>query len=57
MAPSQICPQCGYKKKKELFQRVHNCDNCNLIADRDVAAAMIFTQTFFFLIELIKLRI
>ncbi|WP_219725147.1 RNA-guided endonuclease InsQ/TnpB family protein [Fischerella thermalis] len=41
IAPSQTCPQCGYKKKKELSQRVHNCDNCNLIADRDVAAAMV----------------
>jgi putative transposase len=41
IAPSQTCPQCGYKKKKELSQRVHNCDNCDFVADRDVAAAMV----------------
>ncbi|WP_200860997.1 zinc ribbon domain-containing protein [Fischerella thermalis] len=34
---SQTCPQCGYKKKKELSQRVHSCDNCDFVADRDVA--------------------
>ncbi|WP_219724582.1 zinc ribbon domain-containing protein, partial [Fischerella thermalis] len=33
----QTCPQCGYKKKKELSQRVHSCDNCDFVADRDVA--------------------
>ncbi|HYX17346.1 MAG TPA: transposase [Nostoc sp.] len=40
-APSQTCPNCGNKKKKELSQRVHNCENCNFVADRDVAAAMV----------------
>ncbi len=41
IAPSQTCPSCGYKKKKELSQRVHNCEKCNFVADRDVAAAMV----------------
>lgn len=41
IAPSQTCPQCGHKKKKELSQRVHNCENCNFVADRDVAAAIV----------------
>jgi putative transposase len=41
IAPSQTCPNCGNKKKKELSQRVHNCENCNFVADRDVAAAMV----------------
>ncbi|BAY64171.1 putative transposase IS891/IS1136/IS1341 family protein [Calothrix brevissima NIES-22] len=41
IAPSQTCPQCGYKKKKELSERVHNCQNCNFTADRDVAASMV----------------
>jgi putative transposase len=41
IAPSQTCPQCGHKKKKELSERVHNCGNCNFTADRDVAASMV----------------
>jgi len=41
IAPSQTCPNCGNKKKKELSQRVHNCENCNFAADRDVAAAIV----------------
>ena len=41
IAPSQTCPKCGHKKKKELSQRVHNCQNCGFVADRDVAAAMV----------------
>ncbi|WP_337885615.1 zinc ribbon domain-containing protein [Fischerella thermalis] len=41
IAPSQTCPNCGNKKKKELSQRVHNCEVCNFVADRDVAAAMV----------------
>jgi putative transposase len=41
IAPSQTCPQCGHKKKKELSERVHNCGNCNFAADRDVAASMV----------------
>ena len=41
IAPSQTCPNCGNKKKKELSERVHNCEICNFVADRDVAAAMV----------------
>jgi putative transposase len=41
IAPSQTCPQCGHKKKKELSERVHNCENCNFTADRDLAASMV----------------
>ena len=36
---SQICPQCGLHKKKELSERIHSC-SCGLVIDRDVAAAM-----------------
>ncbi|MBC1237247.1 transposase [Nostoc punctiforme FACHB-252] len=41
IAPSQTCPRCGHKNKKELSERVHNCEVCNFVADRDVAAAMV----------------
>jgi putative transposase len=41
IAPSQTCPNCGNKKKKELSERVHSCGVCNFVADRDVAAAMV----------------
>jgi putative transposase len=40
IAPSQTCPRCGKKKKKELSERVHNCE-CGLCIDRDVAAARV----------------
>lgn len=40
IAPSQTCPKCGKKKKKELSTRVHNCE-CGLLCDRDVAAARV----------------
>ena len=40
-APSQTCPNCGNKKKKELSVRLHNCSNCNFVADRDVAASLV----------------
>jgi putative transposase len=41
IAPSQTCPNCGHKRKKELSERVHNCQKCNFTVDRDVAAAMV----------------
>jgi putative transposase len=41
IAPSQTCPNCGHKRKKELSERVHNCQKCNFTADRDVAAAIV----------------
>ena len=40
VAPSQTCPSCGRKEKKDLSQRVHNCP-CGCLLDRDVAAAQV----------------
>ncbi len=42
LAPSQTCPGCGVKCKKELSQRFHVCD-CGIQQpmDRDVAAAQV----------------
>ncbi|MFZ5992980.1 MAG: zinc ribbon domain-containing protein [Deinococcota bacterium] len=37
---SQICPQCGRVKKKELSERIHACE-CGCVLDRDVAAAKV----------------
>lgn len=37
---SQTCPDCGAVKKKELRERVHNCE-CGLVIDRDHAAARV----------------
>jgi putative transposase len=42
---SQMCPNCGtHTGKKELKQRVHECDHCGFTTNRDVAAAMIVEQ-------------
>jgi putative transposase len=43
VAPSQTCPNCGHKKKKELSERVHSC-HCGCTLDRDVAAAQVMLQ-------------
>ena len=42
LAPSQTCPSCGIKRKKELSERFHVCD-CGIPQplDRDVAAAQV----------------
>ena len=40
IAPSQTCPNCGKKKKKELSERVHSCE-CGCSMDRDAAAATV----------------
>lgn len=41
VAPSQTCPSCGIKRKKDLSERTHTC-NCGIEPlDRDVAAAMV----------------
>lgn len=37
---SQICPECGSIKKKELSERIHSCE-CGCVLDRDVAAAKV----------------
>ena len=39
--PSQTCPNCGHRHKKDLSERVHNCSECGYIDDRDVAAAKV----------------
>ena len=36
---SQLCSNCGEIVKKALSVRVHNCDKCGYIADRDENAA------------------
>jgi putative transposase len=42
---SQTCPQCGaHTGKKELRERVHHCDECGYVTDRDVAAAQVVEQ-------------
>lgn len=42
LAPSQTCPGCGVKRKKDLSERFHFCD-CGIPQplDRDVAAAQV----------------
>ena len=37
--PSQTCPKCGHKHKKTLDIRVHDCESCGYLQDRDIAAA------------------
>jgi transposase len=39
--PSQTCPSCGHQEKKPLEQRVHHCQQCGYVEDRDVAAAQV----------------
>ncbi|MBW4620031.1 MAG: transposase [Cyanosarcina radialis HA8281-LM2] len=43
VAPSQTCPNCGHKQKKDLSERVHRCD-CGCVLDRDVAAAQVMLK-------------
>ncbi len=39
---TQLCsnPECNYKEKKELNERVHDCPACGLVLDRDINAAI-----------------
>ncbi len=37
--PSQTCPKCGYQHKKTLHERIHECQHCGYVQDRDIAAA------------------
>jgi putative transposase len=37
---SQLCSSCGTKQKLKLSQRTYKCNNCNLIIDRDLNAAI-----------------
>ncbi|MBV9388747.1 MAG: transposase, partial [Chroococcidiopsidaceae cyanobacterium CP_BM_ER_R8_30] len=39
VAPSQTCPKCGDRKEKERGQRIHACQKCGYVQDRDLAAA------------------
>lgn len=36
---TQDCSECGYRLKKKLSDRVHNCPNCELVIDRDLNAS------------------
>jgi putative transposase len=36
--PSQTCPNCGHQKKKTLDQRIHECESCGYIQQRDIAS-------------------
>ena len=39
--PSQTCPKCLALKKKELSERIHQCEKCGYTTDRDVASALV----------------
>ena len=39
--PSQTCPKCLAQKKKELSERIHQCEKCGYTTDRDVASALV----------------
>jgi putative transposase len=39
--PSQTCPKCLVQKKKELSERIHQCEKCGYTTDRDVASAIV----------------
>ena len=38
---SQTCPECFNRRKKELIERVHTCQNCGFTADRDMVSAFL----------------
>lgn len=37
---SKICSHCGAKKDLKLSDRIYECDNCNLVIDRDYNASL-----------------
>lgn len=41
---SQTCPACGNVVKKALSQRIHLCEACGCMEDRDVAAARVLLR-------------
>ena len=42
---SQTCPNCQLPTgKKSLNQRIHNCQYCNIVMDRDIASAKVIEQ-------------
>ncbi|MEH2295632.1 MAG: transposase [Nostoc sp.] len=38
---SQECPEYGATVKKDLSVRVHHCENCGYLTDRDVASGQV----------------
>ena len=42
---SQICSDCGNRKKMPLSERVYKCENCGLEMDRDLNASINLKQT------------
>ncbi|MEH2460023.1 RNA-guided endonuclease InsQ/TnpB family protein [Nostoc sp.] len=38
---SQECPECGAEVKKDLSIRVHHCQKCGYLTDRDVASGQV----------------
>jgi transposase len=43
---SQICHNCGNIKKKELSERLHNCEKCGSKIDRDFNSALVILQRY-----------
>ncbi|AKA61333.1 transposase [Staphylococcus phage Stau2] len=41
---SQICNQCGNRQKMPLNKRIYECDNCDMIEDRDINASINLKQ-------------
>ncbi len=39
--PSQTCPNCGHQHPKTLDERMHICQPCGFMLDRDLAAALV----------------
>jgi putative transposase len=48
---SQRCPACGAPAPKPFYQRVHRCENCGLVEDRDVAAAQVIANRAFHILS------
>jgi putative transposase len=39
-ASTKTCSDCGHKKDMKLADRTYDCDNCGLVMDRDINAAI-----------------
>lgn len=39
--PTQTCPCCGHQRKKDLDERIHNCEKCGIVLDCDINAARV----------------
>ena len=42
--PSQRCPKCDYLKPKTLSERIHYCEQCSYICDRDFASGQVCAE-------------